>query len=249
MINELKAEFKKTLTIRSTYILLGLMFGLLVFVGFYVAGWHSAPIDLANHLRLYMVTQQAISFLSVFSALIAVLLFTHEFRYNTIAYTLTLSNSRNRVLLAKIILVSVLALFTTAVVGVFAPLLASWGMHANHLHLVSQHFYYSSLLWKGLVYGLGYTLAGFVIAALIRNQIGAVVTLLLVPSTVEGLLSLWLKNNTDYLPFSALHTMLGAGMDVQKSSLRPINAMYVFLGYLVVGGIVAWVLFLRRDAS
>lgn len=249
MINELKAEFKKALTIRSTYILLGLMLVLLIFVGFYVTGWHSAQIDLLNHLRLYMITQQAISFLSVFSALIAVLLFTHEFRYNTIAYTLSLSNSRNKVLLAKLILVGALALFTTAVIGVFAPLLASWGIHANHLHLVSQHFYYSALLWRGLVYGIGYTLAGFIIAALIRNQIGAVVTLLLVPTTVEGLLSLWLKNNTDYLPFSALHTMLGAGMDVQKASLQPINAMYVFLGYLIVSGSVAWILFLRHDAN
>lgn len=249
MINELKAEFKKVFTIRSTYIIFGLMLALVIFFGFYVGGWHSAKIDLLNPLRLYSISQQAISFLSVFGALIAVLLFTHEFRYNTISYTLTLSNNRNKVMLAKVIVVSLISLSATAVIACLSPLLANWGIHANHLQLVPQHFYYVGLLWKGLVYGWGYAMAGLVMAALIRNQIGSIVALLLIPSTVEGLLSLWLKNNSDYLPFSALHTMLGAGDHIQQASLQPINAMYVFLGYLIVSGVVAWFLFIKRDAS
>lgn len=249
MLNELKAEFKKTFTIRSTYIILGLLLALVLFFGFYVGGWHSSKIDLLNPLRLYMMTRQAISFLSVFTAIIAVLLLTHEFRYNTAAYTLTLSNSRNKVLLAKVAVISVVALLITAVIGTLTPLLADWGVHANHLLLVHQHFYYLDLLWKGMAYGWGYALAGFVIAALIRNQIGAIVALLLIPSTVEGLLGIWLKNNTDYLPFTALHTMLGAGANATNGSLQPVRALYVFLGYLVVAGTIAWVMFLRHDAN
>jgi ABC-type transport system involved in multi-copper enzyme maturation permease subunit len=225
------------------------MLVLVIFFGFYVGGWHSQKIDLLNPHRLYMVAQQAISFLSVFIALLAVLLLTHEFRYNTITYTLTLSNSRNKVLLSKVVVVSVIALIATAVIGSLSPMLAYWGIHANHLHLVAQHFYYSDLLWKGLVFGWGYSMAALVIAILIRNQIGAIVALLLIPTTVEGLLSVWLKSNTDYLPFSALHTMLGAGTDVQKSGLNPINAMYVFLGYLVFSGAIAWFSFIKRDAN
>ena len=249
MLNELKAEFQKTFTIRSTYIIFGLMLALVLFFGFYVGGWHSSKIDLLNPLRLYMMARQAISFLSVFTAIIAVLLFTHEFRYNTAAYTLTLSNSRHKVLLAKVVVISLVALLVTAVIGSLTPLLADWGIHAHHLQLAHQHFYYLDLLWKGLAYGWGYALAGFVIAALIRNQIGAIVALLLIPSTVEGLLSIWLKNNTDYLPFTALHTMLGAGNNEATSSLQPVHALYVFLGYLVVTGTVAWVMFERHDAN
>ncbi len=249
MLNELKAEFKKTFTIRSTYIILGLMFALVLFFGFYVGGWHSSKTDLLDPLRLFMMTRQAISFLSVFTALIAVLLFTHEFRYNTAAYTLTLSNSRHKVLLAKLVVISVVALIVTAIIGTLTPLLANLGIHVHHLQLVPQHFYYLDLLWKGLAYGWGYALAGFVIAALIRNQIGAIVALLLIPSTVEGLLSIWLKNNTDYLPFTALHTMLGAGNNVANSGLQPIQAMYVFLVYLAVTGTIAWVMFVRHDAN
>ena len=250
MLNEIKAEFKKIFTIRSTYIILGLILILVCFFGFYVGGWHSNKLDLINPQRLYMVSIQAIGFMSTLGALISILLFTHEFRYNTVAYTLTLSNSRNKVFLSKIIVISMVALTTTAVVGALSPTLAYLGIHANHLQLVPQHFYYSDILWKGLVFGWGSAMAGFVIAALIRNQIGAIVTFLIVPSTVEGLLSIWLKSNTDYLPFTALHTMLGAGNNgIQNANLKPLEAMFVFLGYLVVSGAISWVLFNRRDAN
>lgn len=249
MMTEIKAEFKKLFTIRSTYIIWALMLALVIFFGFYVGGWHTDKMDLLDPHRLFRIAQQSISFLSIFTALMAVLLVTHEFRYNTIFYSLTLSNSRHKVIAAKVIVITVIALVVTAIIGVASPWLANLGIHANHLKLVHQQFYYSALAWRGLVYGWGYAMAGLVIAFLIRNQIGAIVVLFIVPDTVEGLLSILLKNNTDYLPFSALHTMLGAGMNVSNSSLSPIGAMYVFLGYLAFSGAIAWYLFIKRDAN
>jgi ABC-2 type transport system permease protein len=248
MLNELKAEFKKVFSVRSTYIIFGLMLALLIFFGFYVGGWHTDKLDLLDPTRLYRITQQSITFLAIFPALIALLLFTHEFRYNTISYSLTLSNNRSKVLASKIIVISIVAVIATAVVGLLSPLLANWGIHANHLKLIPQHYYYLSITWKGLVYGWGYAMAGLVIAALIRNQIGALITLFVVPDTVEGLLGIWLKNNIVYLPFSALHTMLGVDMNGTTSPITPFGAMLVFLGYLAFGWIIAWYLFLKKDA-
>jgi ABC-2 type transport system permease protein len=249
MTKEIKAEFKKVFTVRSTYAIFGVMLFLLVLLGFYASGWHSDKSDLMDPLRIYGVGQQAINGLAIFPALIGLLLFTHEFRYNTISYSLTSSNSRSKVLFAKIIVISVIALVSTAIVGASAPLLAKLGLNVHHLHLVHQHFYYGSLVWKGLMFGWGMAMAGLVIAALIRNQIGALITLFVVPETVEGLLSIWLKKNTVYLPFSALHQMIGAGQDVNGATLSPLHAMYVFLAYLVIAWAIAWVLFIRRDAS
>lgn len=222
---------------------------LVAFFGFYVGGWHTQRSDLLDPLRLYKITQQSISFLAIFPALIGLLLFTHEFRYNLISYSLTRSNNRSKVLASKIIVVSAIALVATAILGVASPLLSYWGIHANHLRLVHQSFYYWAITWKGLVYGWGYAMAGLVIAALIRNQIGAIVTLFIVPDTVEGLLSIWLGKNTVYLPFSALHTMLGTGLNSSSASITPVHAMEVFLGYLVFAWIIAWYLFLKKDAS
>jgi ABC-type transport system involved in multi-copper enzyme maturation permease subunit len=176
------------------------------------------------------------------------LLVTHEFRYNTIDYSLTLSNSRSKVLAAKILVITIIALLVTAMISIATPLLADLGIHANHLSLVTQKFYYGSLFWKGLIFGWGYAMAGMVFAVLLRNQIGAIVTLFIVPDTVEGLLSILLKNNTVYLPFSALHSMLGVGVDVQNS-ITPLHAMFVFLLYLSGAWIIAWYMFLRRDTN
>lgn len=248
MINELKAEFRKVFSIRSTYIIFGLMLALTIFFGFYVGGWHMDKVDLLDTHHLYRITQQAINFLSVFMAIIAILLLTHEFRYNTVAYSLTLSNNRSKVLAAKIIVITILALVVTAIVGCLSPLLARWGAEANNLKEIHQQFYFATIAWKGLFYGWGYSMAGLVLALIIRNQIGAIVTLLLFPTTVEGLLSIWLKHNTDYLPFSALHTTLGVGETVNLSTISSERAAIVFLCYLVVGWIVGWYLFLTRDA-
>lgn len=248
MINEIKAEFKKVFTIRSTYIILFIMLGLVVLFGFYVGGWHTQKADLLDPFRLYRITQQSISFLSIFPALVALLLLAHEYRHGLITYSLTLSNSRSKVLASKIIVMSVFALVVTAIVGFLAPLLAYWGIHANHLKLTPQTFYYWGIAWRGLVFGWGFTMAGLLFAALIRNQIGAIIALFIIPDTVEGILSIWLKNNTVYLPFSALHAMLGVGEDVNNVKITAVHAMFVFLGYLIVGWIIAWYLFLKRDA-
>jgi len=224
------------------------MLALMVFFGFYVGGWHLDKVDLLNPHQLLRTAQQSINFLAIFPALIALLLITHEYRHNLISYSLTLSNSRSKVLASKIIVVTVISLITTSIILIASPLLARWGIHANNLRLAHQSFYFWDITWKGLVYGWGYAMIGLLLGVLIRNQIGAIVVLFIVPDTVEGLLSIWLKNNTDYLPFSSLHTMLGVGLNASGATITPVHALYVFLCYLVGGWAIAWYLFLRRDA-
>jgi ABC-2 type transport system permease protein len=245
MKSALKAEFRKLFTVRSTYIILGLTLALVIFYGFYIAGWRIDKADLMNPTTMANNITGAISTVSIFSALVAVLLFAHEYRYNTILYTLTAANSRSKVLLAKILTISVFALVFTTLAGVIAPLMVLWGIHAHGLHLVAQTLHYHTLVWKCLFYGWGYSMAGLVITALIRNQIGSIVTLFIVPGTVEALLGLLLKKNVVYLPFSALNTVIGNRLP----DITPVHAAMVFGGYLVVGWIVAWILFLRRDAT
>ncbi len=250
MIPALKAELRKVFTVRSTYVCLGIVLALELFFGFYISGWHSSHQDLLNPAILSTDVAGAVGVVSVFVALIAILLMTHEYRYNTVMHTLTLSNSRNKVLLAKVLVVSGLAVVFTLIAGCLALVLSYLGIHANHLKLVHQNIYYSSLLWRCLFFGWGYTLAGLVIAALIRNQIGAIVALFVVPGTIESLLGLVLKHNIVYLPFSALHVVLGQGAATFSGpGITPFHAALVFGAYLLVGWIAAWILFLRRDAN
>jgi ABC-type transport system involved in multi-copper enzyme maturation permease subunit len=163
-------------------------------------------------------------------------------------YTLTLSNNRNKVLLAKILVISLFAIVFTLLFGSLYPLVTSLGVHAHHLKLVPQTLHYGTLFWHCLFFGWGYTMAGLLLAALIRNQVGALITFLIGPGTIEGLLSLWLKKKVVYLPFSALHEVIGQGENYNKT-ISPARGAFIFACYLIVGWVVAWILFLRRDVA
>jgi ABC-type transport system involved in multi-copper enzyme maturation permease subunit len=248
MITAFRAELKKLLTVRSTYYLLGIVFLLISFLSFYIAGWHLHRVDLLSPTALSGDITIALSSVSVFVALIAVLLMTHEYRYNTIIYSLTLSNNRSKVMLAKILVITGLSIIFTLFFATYSPLVAVLGIHIHHLHLVPQTLHYWSLLWRCLFFGWGYAMAGLVIAALIRNQVGAIIALFIVPTVVEGLLQQLLNNNVVYLPFSALHQVIGSGRDF-NSRLSSVHAAMVFMGYIIIAWIVTWILFLRRDAE
>jgi ABC-2 type transport system permease protein len=247
MISAITAEFRKLFTVRSTYIIFGIVVILLLFFGFFVSGWQIDSADLHNPTTLVGDVYGAVSVVSIFIGIMTVLLVTHEYRYNTILHTLTLSNKRSKVLFAKLLVMTGLAIVFTFLVSILSPLLAVWGLRAHHLTLVHQHLPYLNTLWRSLFYGWGYTMLALLIAVLLRNQIGSIVTLLVVPGTVEALLGLVLKKNVAYLPFSALKTVVGEGQ--YKNSITPFHAALVFVAYLVVGGAIGWILFLRRDAS
>jgi ABC-2 type transport system permease protein len=249
MVPALKSEFRKLFTVRSTYIMLGVSTLLIIFYAFYIVGWRATTKDLHDPSLYSTNIVGALSSLPVlFGAIIAMLLMTHEYRYNTIMHTLTSSNSRSKVLGAKFLTISVFALVLTAVVAVLTPVIVYLGVHAHGNTLVAQSIDYHSLVWRILFYGWGYIVLALLLAALIRNQIGAIVSLFAIP-TAEQLLALLLKKNSVYLPFSSLNQVLAAPTDRRIGHLSPGKAALVFGTYLAIGWLVTWVLFLRRDAN
>lgn len=248
MIAELKAELRKLFTVRSTYYFIGFVLVLVLVLAFYASGWRIDKLDLLNPNTLYNDAAGTINFISIFPALIAILLVTHEYRYNTIMYTLTLSNNRNKVLLSKILVMSGFAIVFALIFAFLSPLVSVLGVHAHHLKLVPQTWHYGRLVWHCLFYVWGYTMAGLVLGVLIRNQVGALVALLIGPDTIEGLLSLLLKKKVVYLPFSSLHEVIGMGENFNKT-ISPLKGAFIFCCYLIVAWAVAWVLFLQRDTN
>jgi ABC-type transport system involved in multi-copper enzyme maturation permease subunit len=247
----LKAEFRKLLTVRSTYVITILVLGLVALVAFYAQGWRLTfanlqdPNALANDITGDLPT-------TVFGAIVAILLVTHEYRYNTISYSLTASRSRTAVLLSKTIVISAYALALAAALAILAPLMAYLGIQLHHNTLAPQTMQLGDLAWRSLFFGWGYGMVGFLLAALTRNQVASIVALFTIPSLVEQLLALLLKHNTVYLPFSALSQVIQPGSSAsspQASTLSPGKAAIVFCLYVLIGWMVAWRLFLRRDAN
>jgi ABC-type transport system involved in multi-copper enzyme maturation permease subunit len=251
MRSALKAEYRKLLTVRSTYIITALLTILVIFIASYIEGWRLNAMQLRDPTQFAGDVTGALN-ITVFGAIVAILLMTHEYRYNTIMYSLTSSNSRSKVLLSKFIVVSSYALFLAVLIGVLSPFMSSLGIHLHGHTLAPQTLHYWDLTWRSLFYAWGYGMAGFLLAALTRNQVASIVALFLIPDLGEQLLGLLLKHNTVYLPFSSLNQVIraGGGMgDPNSSNLSPGKAAIVYCIYLVVGGFIAWVLFLKRDAT
>lgn len=249
MTDTLRSEFKKLFTVRSTYFIFGFCVVLLIIFAFIVNGLQIQKADTLNPMTLSNGVTGAVMTVSFFAAIISALLITHEYRYNTIMYTLTASNSRSRVLFSKIIVMTGFAIVFVTFFGVLSPLLTQLGAHLHHHHMVPQTLYYKHLIWTCLLYGWGYIMAGLLFGFLIRNQIGTVVTLLLFPTTVENLLSLLLKHNSVYMPFMALSQVIGQTDPRVSNTVSVFHAALIFLAYLIAGWIIAWILFLRRDAN
>jgi hypothetical protein len=118
--------------------------------------------------------------------------------------------------------------------------------------LPPQDINFLTFFAKSIFFCEAFALSGLLFIALIRNQVGAIAALLILPNTVEGLLSLLLKDNSVYMPFMALQKVVdspGSGGSSPLGDLSAPRGALVFLCYLVVAWVVTWILFLRRDAS
>jgi ABC-2 type transport system permease protein len=248
MMDTLKSEYRKLVTVRSTYFIIGICVALLIIFAFIISGFQMSKAESFDPTRLSTVITGSISVVSLFASIVGALIITHEYRYNTIMYTLTASNSRSRVMFSKIIVMTGFAIVFVAVFMTLAPTLTILGAHLHNIKLVPQTIYYKDVIWKGFLYGWGYVMAGLLLGFLIRNVIGTIVTLLLFPTAVESLLGELLKHYSVYMPFTALSEVLGqrGGLTYTISATK---GAVIFISYLVVGWIIAWILFLRRDAN
>ena len=260
MIAALKTEFRKLLTVRSTYVIALVAFALLTFVSLYVEGYKNGGLVTGPGGNLFLAGSivQHSSILSIFGAIVALLLATHEYRYNTIMYTLTLARRRSNVLAAKLVAV-VTYVFVLGVLGGLIGLAGMIiGLHLSGHSLPPQDLSVLTYFAKLLVFCEGWGLTGLLLGILLRNQVAALAVLFIVPNTVESLLSLLLKEHSVYLPFTALAqvisppVMAGATPRMAESGsivLSPVKGALVFSAYIAAAWVVAWMLFMRRDAN
>lgn len=247
MMSALNAEFRKLITVRSTYIICGIAALLVGFLAFYASGWRATPEMLAMPNLLKLQVQQAVISVGLLGSIVGVLLVTHEYRYNTIMYTLTATNSRTKVFLAKLLAVTGFSLVFSLTVAILSPALTAAGISAHGYTLAPQALPFSSLLGQVLFVGWSYAMLAFVIAMVIRMQVGVISALFVIPGVLEPLLSLALKKHASYLPYNALQSILGQENGAGHLSMAAAVGTVVI--YLAIGLVAAWFLFARRDAQ
>jgi ABC-type transport system involved in multi-copper enzyme maturation permease subunit len=244
MTSTLFAEFRKFTTVRSTYIvsLLSLLLG--GFIAFWGIGYKGGPVYAPTTLQHSALT--VISIVGTFVGILAILLICHEYRYNTIGYTLTASNNRLKVLLAKFIVLGGYALIMAFITILVAMGLTMLGVRVGGHYLGPQTIDLYSLLWKSITYMVGAAWLGLVLGFLSRSLVFAIVAYFLIPS-VEPILHALLKISNNYLPSAAQSQILQA--DPIPGTYSPLASLGVFSIYLAVGFVVSVVLFMRKDAN
>lgn len=242
MKNAIKSEFRKLYTIRSTYMVLAFTSLFTVLIAFYAKGLRAVP-PIVDSNTLSDVALIVASVVSGIVALVGAFNVTQEYRNNTVTYTITSAQNRLVVFASKVIVISIFAVFINVLAAVIAPLLAVIGMHLHHVSYTQQYLDIFNVLWRVAFAGWAYSMLALIIAFIARNMVASVVVLLVMPSTVEPLLGFLIKSKHAYLPFTALGSVL------QRGAIGTTASVVTVLVYIIIGGFVAWQLFLHRDAN
>lgn len=247
MIGAIKAELRKLLSVRSTYFIVISTLIIVAFFAGFIQGFRGDPRALQDPGLLANQSSSAIVFVSFIMAFAGLLLAGHEYRYNTIFYTLTSINRRYKVLLAKFLVITTFTLVVALIVAFFSPLCTIVGAHLHGKDIGPQVFQLWTIIWTCLFCAWAYAMYALILIMILRNQVGAIVTFLLVPLIGENILMLLLKHNSKYLPFTAAQAI------VDPTSLgnhtTSVHAALVVLTYVAVGLVASTVLFVHRDAN
>ena len=249
MISNLVYEWRRLWSVRATWIM---TFVYLVITGLLGAGplflgdgslgsqtWKGLYSTNANFLCLVMLSVVASQF------------FGHEYRYGTIRLTLTEFPKRERVLLAKTLVLAAYVTISTflgwavlGVVGFIAPK-GTIGTKGPGLSISGGA---ASELWQVLVFGIAYCLIAMSLTMITRNLALGIVLPLLTFSVIEGLIQLFarLANGgmdwlVDILPFMNGYAWVTNLPDSP-------NAGLIFAAWVAGTYLIGSAMFFKRDA-
>lgn len=246
MMATLKAEFRKLLSVRSTYILSVVGLVLAGTIAFWGNGLRGPEVFMPSQIQDSVYNNFTI--VSIFTGIVAVLLICHEYRYSTIGYTFTASNNRLKVLLAKLAVTGVYAVIMGIVTIFWVIGLITLGAHIGGHHIGTQIFDVTGTLWKTMAYSVGGVWFGLFLGAVSRSLVFAIVAYFAIP-TVEPILHALLKVSNNAMPMTAQNQILLSSDVATPGVYSPLASAGVFGLYLLGLGIVAAVLFMRKDAN
>ena len=249
MIRLIRAEFTKLATTRLIYGLAAVMaaFGALtVFVGVTTAGQQGNPPLSADSLP--MLIAGPVTQLAPAALLLGILGMTGEFRHQTVTQTFLVTPHRGRVVAAKLVAYPLagiaLALVTLAVTAAVA---AGWLAAKGITPSLPPAGALGRMVGVAL---LGPALCGLVgvgVAALVRNQVAALVGVAVWVLVVEGLLMSLLNAPSlgKWLPSAAAAALTNPG----GAQLSRLAGTLLLAGYALALALIGTRLVVRRDIT
>lgn len=245
----LRAEWLK---VTSTRMLLGMLVGALAFTALgvvaqiFASGQPGAPAltDPAAVRGVYASAGSA----AIFVLVLGIIGMTTEYRHMTVTSTFLATPQRGRVMVAKMVVHAVLGLLFAVVAFVLAVALA-----AVLLPLKEHASIEPSVIWQifggALLAFAFYGVVGVALGALIRNQIAAILGVLVWVLIIEALVVSFLPRIGKWLPGGALNGILQATGPNGESYLPVWGASLVLIGWTAVFALAAAATTQRRDVT
>jgi len=244
MINQIKSEWIKVRSVRSTIVMfiLAVVFSAL----FASLGQIGSDVDppLENAFIGILISQ-------VFFLVLGIQIIGQEYRFKTIRPTFTATPKRLRVIYAKLIVLVCTVSVTTFVLMIIAILCAQLTLQVQNLSLDLGSSDTLQILVATFASSVLYAVFGFGIGAILKNPIAAIVMsiiyLLVVESILVGISTLLEWDYYKWLPFQALSGMIdfGEGTNELLSPLPAFIYVCALFGLIVATGSI---LINKRDA-
>jgi ABC-2 type transport system permease protein len=244
-----RAEWTKLLTTR---VWIGLLLGSCLLVGGFATLFTAfagnadsgiSPVGTPDYEQVALAVSANATILFVVLGIIGT---TQEYRHRTATPTFLASPHRGRVVIAKLVAYALAAIPMALVVIAVDVLVVSVyaGAKGAAPSLSGDNLRVLGGAWAALVI---YTVIGVGVGALLRNQVGAIVGVLVYLFVVEGIISSIPATQGAYkwLPGGALEAMTATfnGTDL----LSAWQGALVLLGYGIVAAVLGTVLAVRRD--
>jgi ABC-2 type transport system permease protein len=249
MMNQLRSEWIKLRTVRSTWILLFVSIGISLVVGALVGFARRNDVLDGGDTALSLMSG---FFLSMFIiGVSAVLLVSSEFRTGTIRPTLAAQPNRTKLFTAKVIVVSLAAVLVSLLMSMLAL-----GVGRLVLGAGSGLVTFNGSDWAttagAIVFFLLFALWGVGLAFIIRHSAGAICALILWPLVGEGILmniitgimnKRWIMK---FMPYTAGSHLFTSAND--ELGLTRVTGGLYFAAFVAVNLALGLWMFRRRDA-
>ena len=244
MIALIRSELLKLRTTRTALALIVGMVALIVLFTL-LSGLVTDDAFLLDRNNQFQVLANG-SIASAFAAVLGVLSLTTEVRHGTVRSTFLAEPRRTRVLAAKLVAITAFSL-VLGVVGIGLSYAIGkicldargmpWLLTGSDVVLLLAGAVTSAVLWGAFALAIG---------AIVRNQVGAIVGLLIWTLLVESILFALVPSVGRYLPGQASNVLTEIGTPHQL----PITAgVLVFLGYVALAAGAGAVVTARRDVA
>jgi ABC-2 type transport system permease protein len=240
----IRSELLKLRTTRTALVLIVGMVALIVLFTL-LSGLVTDEAFLLERKNQFQVLANG-SIASAFAAVLGVLSLTTEFRHGTIRSTFLVEPRRARVLAAKLVAITAFSL-VLGVVGIGLSYAIGkicldargipWLLSGSDIALLLGGAVAATVLWGAFALAIG---------AIVRNQVGAIVGLLIWSLLVESILFALVPSVGRYLPGRASSVLTEIGTPHQL----PVTAgVLLFLGYVAVAAVAGAAVTARRDVA